>query len=559
VKKTTLFCIVPVIVYIVNAGAFCTPIVTDAADTVDMDAVARISDEGMARSQVMNILGWLTDVLGPRLTWSHEFADAAAWTERTMMGWGLERIHREGWIPLGRSWTLRHFSCEVTAPRTFPVIAYPKAWSPPTAGTVSGDAFLFDANTDSALQAAQGSLKGKFVLLSPPRELTPRFEPLASRMTDADLLELANADFPKETVRTWSRSPGRREQALIAYRKLEMCRKEGALGLLTVSKGDGGTVFVQGASVPVHPDVPRAERPRPSDPSTPPMLPQVSIAAEHYNRIARNLQRGETVRMRMNLDVAWGAADSGYNVIGEIPGTDLADELVLIGAHLDSWHGGTGTTDNGTGVATCMEAARIIKAAGLKPRRTIRICLWGGEEEGLLGSRAYVTQHFGRRENAAADSGAVLVLTPDAAKVSVYLNDDNGTGKIRGVFLQANDAVRPIFRAWLDPFRGTGATTLTLRNTGSTDHVSFDAIGIPAFQFIQDDIEYDTRTWHSTMDVFDRAVEDDLKQSAVIIATFAYQAAIRDAQIPRKDLRGVRIEVRAREEQRMPLIMNEDE
>jgi carboxypeptidase Q len=316
---------------------------------------------------------------------------------------------------------------------------------------------------------------------------------------------------------------------------------------------------VQSASVPVHPDVPRAERPRPSDPETPAMLPQVAVAAEHYNRIARILRKGEPVRMRMNLDVAWGAADSGFNVIGEIPGSDLADELVIIGAHLDSWHGGTGTTDNGTGVATCMEAIRILGAAGLQPRRTIRLCLWGGEEQGLLGSRAYVARHFGRRERSHADSGTVLVLTPEAAKVSIYINNDNGTGKIRGVYMQGNEAVRPIFRAWLEPFGGTGATTLSLRNTASTDHISFDVINIPAFQFIQDDIEYETRTWHSTMDVFDRAVEDDLKQTAVIIATFAYQAAIRDERIPRKDLKGVHVEVRARNEQRVPATTNEDE
>ncbi len=558
-KRMAPFLAAPVLVCTIYTVAFTSPSVTSDTDTVDMDAVSRISDEGMARSQVMDILGLLTDVLGPRLTWSREFAEAAAWTQRRMMDWGLEHVHREGWTPLGRSWTLRHFSCEVTDPRTFPVIAYPKAWSPPTAGMVSGETLLFDANTDSALLAAQGSLKGKFVLLSPSRELTPGFEPLARRITDADLLELANADFPKEVVRTMSRSPARREQAMIAFRKLEMCREEGALGLLTISKGDGGTVFVQSASVPVHPDIPHAERPRPSDPFPPPMLPQVAVAAEHYNRIARNLLRGESVHMRMNLDVSWGTADSGYNIIGEIPGTDLAHELVIIGAHLDSWHGGTGTTDDGTGVATCMEAMRIIKAVGLTPRRTIRICLWGGEEQGLLGSRAYVRQHFGRRERSAADSGAVLVLSPEAANVSVYFNNDNGTGKIRGVYMQANDAVRPIFRAWLDPFRGTGATTLTLRNTASTDHMSFDAIGIPAFQFIQDDIEYDTRTWHSTMDVFDRAVEEDLKQTAVIIATFAYQAANRDARIPRKELKGVRVEVRTNEGQQIPLMMNEDE
>lgn len=550
------------LLWTISSGAIPSPhpqSQTSTSDTVDLDAVSRISDEGMTRSQVMDILSWLTDVLGPRLTWSKEFLEAAAWTQSRMKDWQLENVHLEGWTPRGKGWTLRNFSLEVTGPRAFPVVAFPKAWSPPTEGTVAGEAFLFDANTDSALQAAKGSLKGKFILLNPPRKLIPRFDPLASRLTDSVLLELANADLPKKVVRSRSISPTRREQALIGYRKLEMCREEGALALLTISRGDGGTVFVQGASVPVHPDIPRAQRPKPYDEETPPMLPQVAVAAEHYNRVARTLEKGEPVQLRMNLQVASGPVDSGFNVIGELPGTDLADELVIIGAHLDSWQGGTGTTDNATGVATCLEAARVLKAVGLQPRRTIRICLWGGEEQGLLGSRAYVSRHFGRKETSPPDSGSVLVLTPDAAKVSLYINNDNGTGKVRGVYLQGNDAVRPIFRAWLEPFVGTGATTLTLRNTSSTDHMPFDAIGIPAFQFIQDDIEYPTRTWHSTMDVYDRAVEEDLKQTAVIIATFAYQAAIRDERIPRKNLGGVQIEVRQTTGQRTPATIDEKE
>ena len=236
----------------------------------------------------------------------------------------------------------------------------------------------------------------------------------------------------------------------------------------------------------------------------------------------------------MQLDVAFGKEDSGYNVIADLPGTDLKDEVVMIGAHLDSWHGGTGATDNGTGVAVCMEAMRILKATGLRPRRTIRIGLWGGEEEGLLGSKAYVKEHLGERIPAGGDPReATIMLKPDADKFCVYFNDDNGTGKFRGLYLEGNEKARPVFRKWFAPYGKESAFTLTMSGTGSTDHVSFDGIGLPAFQFIQDDIEYFTRTWHSTMDLYDRAIEDDLKQGAVLMAGFAFNAAMRDEKIPR--------------------------
>jgi Zn-dependent M28 family amino/carboxypeptidase len=292
---------------------------------------------------------------------------------------------------------------------------------------------------------------------------------------------------------------------------------------------------VLSAAVPSHPDTPRTRRPHAYDSNAPEILPQVAVGAEHYNLILRLLRKGKQVRIEMDLDVKYFREDSGYNVIAEIPGTDLRDELVMIGAHLDSWHGGTGTTDNGTGVASCMEATRILKLLDLKPRRTIRIALWGGEEQGVLGSRAYVKRHFGERADSSDDStGAGIRLKPEGEKFSVYFNNDNGTGKIRGVYMEGNEAVRPIFREWLDPFEELGASTLTLRSTGSTDHIAFNAIGLPGFQFIQDPVEYWSRTWHSTMDVFDRALEDDLKQASVIMAAFAYNAAMRDEPIPRK-------------------------
>jgi Zn-dependent M28 family amino/carboxypeptidase len=292
---------------------------------------------------------------------------------------------------------------------------------------------------------------------------------------------------------------------------------------------------VLAATVRSHPDTPWASRAGSWNPKSPPILPQIAVGVEHYNRMVRMLQKGEKLKINMQLDVAFAKVDSGYNVIAEFPGTDLQDEIVMIGAHLDSWHGGTGATDDGTGVAVCMEALRILKATGLKPRRTIRIALWGGEEQGLLGSKAFVKKHLGERI-ATGEEGraATFIYKPEAERFSVYFNDDNGTGRFRGLYMERNEAVRPIFRKWFAPFGKEHAFTLTISGTGSSDHVSFDGIGLPAFQFIQDEIEYFTKTWHSTMDLYDRAIEDDLKQSATIMAGFAYNAAMRGEKIPRK-------------------------
>ncbi|HAP34690.1 MAG TPA: peptidase M28, partial [Bacteroidetes bacterium] len=289
---------------------------------------------------------------------------------------------------------------------------------------------------------------------------------------------------------------------------------------------EGGSVFVMGAMVPVHPDSPRVSIFSAKAPKVP---TQIEVGAEHYNRLVRMVQKGEKVKLAVELDVEMSAKDdSSYNVIAEIPGSDLKDEVVILGGHFDSWHGGTGATDNGTGSTAVMEAMRILKAVGAKPRRTIRGALWGGEEQGLLGSRAYVQQHFGVKDT----------LKPEADKFAAYFNNDNGTGKVRGIYMQGNEQLRPIFRAWLAPFKDLGATTVTPMNTGGTDHQSFDGVGLPGFQFIQDPIEYGTRTWHSTMDVWDRALEDDMKQAAILMAAFAYNAAMRDEKFPRKEPSG---------------------
>jgi Zn-dependent M28 family amino/carboxypeptidase len=293
---------------------------------------------------------------------------------------------------------------------------------------------------------------------------------------------------------------------------------EGAVALLDPSpNGDGGTFFVLGA-----PGVPR-------DPKSPPQLPQVVLSIEHYGRIARTLDKKIPVTLQMDIDNRFYDDDlNGFNVLGEIPGTDKADEVVMLGAHFDSWHAGTGATDNAAGSAVMMEAMRILKTTGVKVRRTVRIALWGGEEQGLLGSKAYVKEHFADPET--------MQVRPDHAKLSGYFNVDNGTGAIRGVYLQANEAIAPIFQSWMEPFRNIGMTTLAIRNTGGTDHLSFDAVGLPGFQFIQDPVEYDSRTHHSNQDVYERIQADDMMRNAVIVASFVYSTANRDEKLPRKPL-----------------------
>ncbi len=503
-----------------------------AADEVDTAAIRKIWVEGTEKSEVMEMLQYLTDVCGPRLTGSPQYMKAAQWTMRKMTSWGVSNAHLEAWGPFGKGWSLKNYSATVTEPDVFPLLSFPKAWSPATRGTVEGEVIDFNATTDSAVATFGGRLKGKFLLMSNMRALEPQFEPRASRKGDTLLLSMANSDIPKpRSRRRFVSGPEDKVRGLIEYKKLKMALDEGASAILTTNRGDAGNIFVQQASAPTHPDTPVSRRPKLWDLKSPKVLPQIAVSAEHYNRLLRLVQRNHHVQLEMNLEVEYNKADSAHNVVAEIPGTDLADEVVMIGAHLDSWHGGTGATDNATGSAVCLEAMRIIQKLGLKPRRTIRIGLWSGEEQGILGSEAYVKKHFGERSS---DSLRTLTLKPAAEKFSAYFNDDNGGGRFRGVYMQGNEAVRPIFRRWLTAIGDPSAQTLTLMNTGSTDHVPFDQIGLPAFQFIQDNIEYGTLTHHSTMDVYDRVIEKDLQQSAVIMAVFAYHAAMRDEKLPRK-------------------------
>lgn len=507
-------------------------------EKVDTAVISRIKNEGMFRSKVMETISSLTDVFGPRLTGSPEFQEAEEWAKKKLEEMGLENVSIETW-KFGKGWSLKSFFAQMIEPRVQPLIAYPKAWSPPTRGTLRGYAVYLDAKTEADFQSYKGKLKGAIVLIGDPREIKAHFTPEADRLKDEELLMMANADVPQTRWRFGRDTSAFRrfmERGAISRKKLEFCQQEGALLTLETSQGDGGTLFVQGALVPQPAETPMDRRIGPHDPKAPKIMTQVVIAAEHYNRIVRTIQKGIRVKLELNLEAEIYDDQPGMNLVGEIPGSDLKDEIVMIGGHFDSWHGGTGATDDGTGSAVCMEAMRILKALDLKPRRTIRIALWGGEEEGLLGSKAYVTTHFGERDTTQGSTRGELRKKPDYDKLYAYFNNDNGTGKVRGVYMQGNEAARPIFRAWLAPFADMGASTLTLENTGGTDHLSFDGIGLPGFQFIQDGIEYGTRTHHSNMDVYDRVQEEDVKEASVIMAAFAYNAAMRDGSFPRKPL-----------------------
>ncbi len=572
------------------------------SSTTTNDVIARIRDEGMNHSEVMQTLSYLSDVIGPRLTGSPNLKRANEWTRDKLACWGLTNAHLEAWGPFGRGWSLKRFSAQVVEPQNIPLIGFPNAWSPGFDQPLTAEVVYFDARSNSDLDKYKGKLRGAIVLSGAMRDLKPDWEPLARRLDETNLLQLANASgrstagglgliregnfggfqrrFSASTnsdETTTNSTPaaagsssenrgGPRGRFRSQSRFLSFLAKEGAaLVVYPSSQGDGGTFFVSAATVPSADNNfsfgSASNAPRAWSTNAPAIPAQITLAVEHYNRLVRMIEQGEKVKMAVDLQVQFHEADPmAYNTIAEIPGTDLKNEIVMLGGHMDSWHSGTGATDNGAGVAATMEAVRILSALHLQPRRTIRIGLWSGEEEGLLGSKAYVAKHFGYYTNGAAVDRArapkdtseesstseisstnsepkrKLIRQREYERLSVYFNLDNGAGKIRGVYMQNNEAVRPMFRRWLEPFSDLGAQTLTAANTGGTDHLSFDAIGLPGFEFMQDPLEYSTRTHHSNQDVFDRIQSDDLKQAATIIAAFVYNAANADERIPRKTL-----------------------
>lgn len=510
-----------------------------AQEKADLAMINRIKTEAFQNSKVMETAFYLTDVYGPRLTGSPGLQAAGEWAVRTMKDWGVSNPQLEAWGPFGRGWNCTRFTAQMKEPQFSPLIGFARPWSAGTNGPVSGTPMMATIEKAEDFAKYKGKLKGKILLMQEPRQLVPMAKSPYSRYSDQELEATALADDPAQrsgfggggnpAERTLlmprpplppgmaaMAAPGGREAMMKFRRDLnQFLLDEGVAVVLTPgSVADGGTVFAQAAGS--------------QDPKEPVPPPSVALTAEHYNRIARLLEKKVPVTLEFDIEAKIIEPKDSFTVVGEIPGTDPNAGIVMMGGHFDSWTGGTGATDNAAGSAVALETLRILKALNVPMKRTVRVGLWTGEEEGLLGSKAYVKAHFADTED--------MKLKPEHAKLSGYFNLDNGTGKIRGVYLQGNDMMRPIFEAWLAPFKDLGATTITIKNTGGTDHLSFDAVGLPGFQFIQDPVEYSTRTHHSNMDVFDRLQAGDLMQASAIMATMVYETAVRDEMLPRKPL-----------------------
>ena len=503
-----------------------------ATERVDLDAIAKIRDEGLNRSQVMDTVFWLSDRYGPRLTGSPEFEEAGEWAVSRLRSWGVANVRKERFAS-GRGWSLVNFHATMLEPRVMPIIGMPKAWTPGIGGTTTAEVVRPVIGTPLDAEKYRGTLRGKIVLLQPARavRMLEYGDGTVLRYTDQNNRWLDEAMTPAPNPRSTPDVPCRAATPPAAgtFNLGAFYRSEGVLAVFDrgpnadVQPGgsnlswiqqvtDGGTVFVADGACPL------------TDPVL--TLPQVTLAVEHYNRMVRLLDQNVPVKVELNIQTRFTeeTRPNSFNIVGEIPGTDLAREVVLIGAHFDSWHGGTGATDNAAGSAAMMEVLRILKTTGLQPRRTIRIGLWGNEEGGLFGSTTYAREHL----------GTLQAPLPELARMAAYFNLDNGTGPIRGIWTQNNPGVPPIFAAWAAPLKDLGVEIISPRGVVSTDHDSFERLGVPAFQFVQERYEYNSRTHHSTMDVYDRVQPNDLKQSATVAAVFAWHAATRDAMLPRR-------------------------
>ncbi len=518
-----------------------------AVEKLDLNAYARIREEGIAHSHVMELASALDDDIGGRLTGSPNMQKANDWTRDQLTRMGLVNAHLEDWGEFGMGWQQLNTWVRMTAPDTAPFIAQATPWSPSTSGAVSGEAVNVVIDEEKDFDKYKGKLSGKIVLLGEMRDVPPVDKPLFERYTDKDLEELAtypagdqNRDYAKRVAQYLKRSALKDKiAAFLADEKVA--------GVILPSRdgknsgGSGGTFFDDnGAAL--------GSQPYKADKAV--KVPVVVTAIENYGRVYRLIKANVPVTLEMNVESkVTGDHQHGFDTVAEIPGTDpdLKDQIVMVGGHLDSWASATGATDNGAGTVVAMEAVRILKALDIHPRRTIRIALWSGEEQGLFGSKGYVTQHFGSYPLATdADSmklpefirkaAGPVETKPEWKTLDAYFNVDNGTGKIRGVYLQGNAAVEPIYRQWIAPLKDLGVTTITMRNTGGTDHLSFDAVGLPGFQFIQDPMDYESRTHHSNMDTYERLQPADLAQISTVEAIFLYNAAMRDEMIPRKPM-----------------------
>lgn len=520
-------------------------------ENVDLTMYARIREEGLKHSHVMEFAGALSDGIGPRLTGSPNMAKANAWTRDTLKAVGLENAHLEDWGEFGMGWQQINTWARMITPDPEPLWAQAAPWSPATKGPVSGEVVYVNLQTAADLDGFKGKLKGKIVLLGAMRPTPDLTEPLFHRYTDGELKEMesyeqaggrrAAAGGPTMTLQQMMAERAR--LAALRAQALKMMTEEGVAAILTPSRDgrdgggtgiifdDNGANLVRGAQ----------------NPEAAVKIPNAVMMIEHYNRLARLLEAHVPVQMELNIETRMtGEHEHGFNTVAEIPGTDarLKDQVVMVGGHLDSWISGTGATDNGAGSVVAMEAVRILKALDIKPKRTIRIALWSGEEQGLYGSLGYVKQHFGTfaepKTPQPADTPSfmrrhgALTTTKEWETLDAYYNLDNGTGKVRGVYTQENWAIAPIFAQWIAPLKDLGVTTISSRNTGGTDHLSFDAVGLPGFQYIQDPMDYETRTHHSDMDTVDRLHPFDLEQAAVVEAIFLYNTSEREAMMPRK-------------------------
>lgn len=496
------------------------PLAAQVFESVDLMAIHRIKTEAQQHSKVMEYASQLTDVHGPRLTNSPQMRRAAEYAKAQFAAMGLANPRFEAWGSFGRGWENERTAIHVLTPTPWPVMAFPKAWTPGTTGPVKGPAVRVRIDNEKDFETYRGKLKGAIVLIADTRPVKPLFEAPGKRYTNEDLDKLMLAEIGPP--RSFDFRRNMETQRIWRSARMEFLKQEGVVAILDMSpgdRGDSGSVRVQGAA-------PGEGSRDPKDPQT---LPQLVLSAEHYGRLARLLELKLPVTMEVDVRNTFHDADQdGFNILADLPGSDLADEVVMIGAHFDSWHAGTGATDNAGSSAVVMEAMRILKATGLKPRRTIRAALWTGEEQGLLGSRGYVKNHFADRET--------MQVKPEHAKVAAYFNMDNGGGAFRGVYLQGNDMVAPIFQAWMEPFASFGMTMLSIQDTGGTDHLAFDAVGLPGFQFVQDPLEYDSRSHHTNLDQFERLIQEDLMKNAIVMASFAYQAASRVEKLPRKPL-----------------------
>ena len=545
-------------------------------ETINYDDINKIKAEGMQRSQVMELNSWLSDVYAPRLTGSPTIVKGAEWAMGKMKEWGLVNVKMEPWVNrngFDRGWTNDKFYMEAVAPEKFPIPGTPTAWTPGTKGLVSGEVMLVTATTQEELDQYKGKLKGKWVMTQAAPDVPAMWDPPAKRYTPEQLADMegptkqaelgvtppggarqggpaqagpARQGGPGAPAAPQAAAQGQRagappaaaaQQAAPGGRggpgggnaRNDFFRAEGVLGTISTAPRGHGMYTISGN--------------RAADPET--TLPAIVIAAEQYGRMARTLAKNIPVTIEADIKNTYYPNPPVFNIVGEIPGTDKADEVVLLGAHFDTWHAATGAADDGNGSAAMMEAMRILKATGVKLRRTVRIGLWEAEEQGLIGSREYVAAHYGSRQAAPGGAGAgagggrggaqgPLELKPEHAKFSAYFNIDNGTGALRGIYTQGNDPVVPIFREWVELFRNLGMTTVTTRNTSGTDHQSFDGVGLPGFQFIQDEIEYNTVVHHTNMDTYERLQPRDNMQMATIVAGFAYLAANRAELLPRK-------------------------